>query len=287
MGSTKFTFYKVSVELANQTSLLAQGRSKNELVADAFNVNEPITFNHQGGTLAYLVHKVVGDYIVASLGKRSEAELSGPPSKGFELTTQEEWPHVLVIINTSAKQPLGQTIAIQWDNSVFREPVNQLRALVDARAAQNDKLDGYELVLASVATPDSFWDIVRSRTGRIQRLTFDLAAPNFLALNNALSASMKEIKEQFNATEATVSIGNPQGGLQIPTDSKFVQEAVEYATKGAGEIKLKVKEEGTLDAKKHRVTAQIATIDTEVIIKSDNVEQTRAICDKIFSCLEG
>ncbi|MDB5184972.1 MAG: hypothetical protein JWN38_780 [Candidatus Saccharibacteria bacterium] len=164
--------------------------------------------------------------------------------------------------------------------------MNQLKKYTEEVSGIKDVLDGYELIINSVTTRESFWDIVRAKTGRIQKLTFDLAAPNFLGLNTALSDSMREIKDQFNATKATVSIENPEGSLRIPNTSNFINEAVEYATGGAGDIKLKVQEEGIVDAKRNKVTAQIATVDTRVVIETDNVQTARTICDRLFSCLE-
>lgn len=286
MINTKFNFYKVSVELAVKMTLFREKLKNNELVSEAFSLEDPLTFVHQGQTLAYVMHNRVGDYIIGSLGKQSEAELSGPPSTGFAPILQDEWPHVLMIVNVSSRQPLGQTIAIQKDDRVFRHPKNQLQSLLEESCAQNQKLDGYELIVNSVTTKESFWDIVRSRTGSIQKLTFDLAAPNFLGLNDSLSKSMKEIKTQFNATKATVSIENPEGSLQIPKSSEFVQEAVNYATKGAGDIKLKVKEEGTVDAKRNKVTAQITAFDTRMVVEGENIQTVQAICDRLFLCLK-
>lgn len=286
MSQSKFTFYKVSVELADNLSLFREEKPKHQVVRDAFNVDEPIIFSHQGAVLAYVKHKTVGDYIIASLGKQSEAELSGPPSTGFQATVQEEWPHVLVIINTGPHQPVGQTIAVLKDGNVFKAPLNALRSLVDDMTANNELLDGYELILNSVSTKESFWEIIRSRTGRIQKLTFDLAAPNFLGLNDEISESMKKIKTQYNATKATVAIENPEGSLHVPKQDAFVEQAVNYATKGAGDIKLKVQEEGTINAKRNIVTASISTIDTKVVIESENPETVKDICDTLFSCLK-
>lgn len=285
MSSTKFTFYKISVELTENLSLFREDKPKNQVVIDAFTAEEPIIFSHQGAVLAYVQHKTVGDYIIASLGKQSETELSGPPSTGFESVTQEEWPHVLVVINTGSTQPLGQTVAIMKDGNVFKAPLNALRSLVDHIAATSSLLEGYELIPNSISTKESFWDIIRSKTGRIQRLTFDLAAPNFLGLNDEISESMKGLKNTYNATKATVAIENPEGSLHVPREDPFVQQAVNYATQGAGDIKLKVQSEGTINAKKNIVTASISTIDTKVVVESENPETVKSICDTLFSCL--
>jgi hypothetical protein len=286
MSVTRFNFYKISVERTQNISLFTDVRPKHQVVKDAFDVGEPITFMHRKILHAFVKHRVVGDYIIGSLGRQSETELSGPPSTGFEATVQEEWPHVLAIINTSDQQPFGQTIAIERDDTVFRSQISQLRALVEEMSATSSTLEGYELILNSVTTQESFWEIVRSRTGRIQKLTFDLAVPNFLGLNNVLSESLRQIKDDFNATNATVSIQNPEGNLSIPHSSTFVGEAVEYASAGAGDIKLQVANEGTVDAKRNKVTARIETVDTHVVVETENVETVKRICDTLFSCLE-
>lgn len=286
MSTSKFTFYKVSVEFTENLSLFTHHKPKNEIVRDAFNATEPITFSHHGSTLAFVKHRIAGDYIIASLGRQSEARLSGPPSTGFTETTQEEWPNVLVIINTSVQQPLGQTIAVMYDATVFKKPLSALRSYVDSATATNELLEGYELILHSVSKKESFWEIIRTRTGRIQKLTFDLAAPNFLGLNDEVSEGMKSIKKRYNATKATLSIENPEGSLIVPKGDQFVDQAANYATKGAGDIKLKVQEEGTISAKGVTVTATISTVDTKVVVESENPEMVKSICDRLFSCLK-
>lgn len=286
MSMAKFTFYKISVELANKISLLMEDKPKHQVVLEAFDVEEPIIFQHVGVTLAYVKHKRVGDYIIGSLGRQSETEVPGPPSTGFETATQEAWPHVLVIINVSSAQPLGQTVAVMMDGGVFRRPLSPLKSLVDNMTHTNELLDGYELIPNSVSRQETFWDIIKTRTGRIQKLTFDLAAPNFLGVHDELSESLRGIRDRYNATKATIAIENPEGSLQIPRDDDFVEQAVTYATSGAGDIKLKAKEEGPIDAKRQLVTASIQSLDTSVIVESDNPETVKRICDTVFSCLK-
>lgn len=286
MSASKFTFYKISVELAQQLPLFREEKPKHQVVKDAFDIEEPIMFSHHGAILGFVRYKTVGDYVIGALGRQTEAQLSGPPSTGFESITQEEWPHVLVIINISATQPLGQTIAVQKDGNVFKAPLNALRSLADEMVAKNHLLEGYELILNSVSTKASFWEIIRTRTGRIQKLTFDLAAPNFLGLDDEISDSMKKLKSHYNATKATIAIENPEGSLLVPKEDQFVQQAVNYATEGAGDIKLKVQDEGTINAKRNIITASIATIDTKVVIESENPETVKSICDTLFSCLK-
>lgn len=286
MPKSKFSFYKISVELAIKLTLFTQNKEKHQVVVDAFDVDEPVIFSHYGAVLAYVKYKTVGDYIIGALGRQSEAQLSGPPSTGFQAVTQEEWPHILIIINTSAKQPFGQTIAIEKDSRVFQEPLSALRSLTEEMVVKNELLQGYELLINSVSTKESFWEIIRSKTGRIQKLSFELAAPNFLGLNDEISQSMKDVKNHYNATKATVSIENPEGSLQVPKEDAFIQQAVNYATQGAGEIKLKVQEEGTIDAKRNKVTASIQSLDTRIIVESENIETVRTICDKLFLCLK-
>ena len=286
MRTTKFTLYKVSVELADKLSLFREEKPKHEVVKDAFDTDQPIIFEHQGSTLAYVKHKIVGDYIIASLGKQSEAELSGPPSTGFKAVSQEEWPHILVIVCVSPTQPLGQTIAVMKDSEIFSAPIHALRSLVSYMTPHNELLHGYELILSSLSRTESFWEIIKTRDGRIQRLSFDLAVPNFLGLNDEISKSMKTINRKYNATKATIAIENPEGSLHVPLQDEFVQEAVNYASEGAGDIKIKVQEEGVIDAKKNIITASISSLDAKMVIESEDPKIIKAVCDKLFSCLK-
>lgn len=285
MTKKSFNFYKIAVEPTDNLHLFAN-HDKGQIIKDAFTIEKPVEFVHFTVTYAYTKVAQHGDYIIGYLGKKSVAKIGGPPEKLFEPTTTESWKKVLMVVNTSTQQPYGQTIALQKDVSVFDTPLIQLNGLIKDMTLHNDKLDGYELIVNSVISEESFWKIVKSKTGKIEKLSFNLAAPNFLGLKTSLADSMRDVQKNYNATTAELIIGNPSGGLKVPEGDKFINEAVEYASGGQGDIQLEVLDEGKVDPKRNVVSAKIETMDTKILVESSDPETIKQICDTLFSCLK-
>ena len=290
MAQQRFHFFKVSVEdsATEQSTVINRLTDKGEILKALFHADKPIEFTHRKNQkLAYVIKCVVGDYIVASLGKKSEVNLSGPPETGFESKKQEEWPNVLLIINTSKEQPFGQTIAVQLNASVFEYPEFPIKSLVvelQKRSGLECVFD-YEFIVHGVKNESSFWDIVKKKSGKISKLTFDLATPNFLNLNDELSESLKQVRRDYNATSIETTLKNNNGGIFVPRSSQLINELVNYSNNGAGEIKIQTIDDGRISTTEYKTSTTIEQNEMRVVVEGNDLDKIKEICDSIYSCL--
>ena len=128
----KIQYYRIFVVKTKQLSLFddAQGAvSKADLIYEVFNVRQPFYFTAGSQRLVYVTQKDAGTYILGTLAKAARVNVQKPPEEDFATESIESWPHVPIIINTSADPSTGQSVIVGFNRSIFKNPIYQLRKL--------------------------------------------------------------------------------------------------------------------------------------------------------------
>jgi hypothetical protein len=276
----KVQFYRFVLNPATQVPLFKKEKKKKDMALEA--LGEKYSFDYRGSQLAYVFHRIEGDYLLGSLGKRATLTRSLPPEKDFQETKEENWPHCRVFVKADGDPEEGQTIAIEFKGYIFPEPLHQLRALADK---MNEELltpeYGYTLSVNPVTTKQDFWQLVEQHKAEIEEVEFTFNAPNLFHLENELEDELKDAQKEFaGMTHASVGFHSEGGALKIPKN-KFVNQSVDYISRGGGEYKLKFHKKGYVSSKKNVKSKNVEEVDVE--IESTDKNLFEHIFDKIFS----
>lgn len=281
----KAQYYRIFIESTKQLSLFSPAStSKKELIYRAFNVRQALHFKSGSQNLAFMTHTEAGPYIIGSLAKVARINIQKSPEENFATESIESWPHVPVIINTDSDPESGQSIIIGFNKSIFKNPLVQLRALAKLLTNLSLEEHGYEIAINNISEKDDFWNHIKEYEGMISSLTFDFEAPNLFNTKDSLNDELREARDEFKMTHAQVKLENSSGELNIPRDSEFVNQGLQYISDGGGGYKIKLKNKRTVSSGDATKTTTIE--ETEFEIVSRDRSTLEAYCDKLFLWLK-
>jgi hypothetical protein len=225
----KLVYFRIFVARATQLSLLDDNNlTKPELIEKAFTSSEePIYFSLGQRKFANVVHKVAPPYIYASLAKQSQVKIQHSPEEDFETEAIETWPNVPVIINTSGDQEAGQSVAVELNKAVFEFPHVQIRRLIVELNRLVLKNLGYEMAIHPITERNDFWQTVTQYAGHINSVEFEFSAPNLFGTNDSLNNELRDARDSFGMTTASIKLENSEGELRVPESSQFIKEGVQ------------------------------------------------------------
>ncbi|MCZ2474731.1 hypothetical protein G9H61_04700 [Aquirufa ecclesiirivi] len=148
-------------------------------------------------------------------------------------------PYCYVIFNNN---PAIQKIAISENIDAFSKPETVKNIL---KKVFNRDLEKYGLNIEIEQMFDSinFWEIVNRYSNQIMLVNFKFIKPNLANISNSLPEDFKKFAEKVNSHESHIIIKAPQNGAldNISKENPEVNGLVDYSSKGAGSIKLKIK----------------------------------------------
>lgn len=279
----KFSYFRISLEpVTKQTLFDSKTPQKIDVLRKIFKEESKYEYTVQGRRIGFVSRRVVGDYVLAKLGRKGHVKLNSPPEKKFTSHDEEHWPVCTMLINTSSDRKKGQSIALEVNTQIFPRPVLQLERFAK-KLTDKTISDGYLVVIEPITRKESFWQKVEKTQGSLQDLEFVFDAPNLFNAGDKLSEELKAVRDQFGATRTTVKLGNPEGKLTVPKDNDFVNQGVRHITKGGGQYKLRTKKR--LIKSDESVEASV-TEEVEVEISSDNEAQFIKACERVFQWLD-
>lgn len=281
----KFRYYRLFLEPIAQLSLLPQDAqlTKQEMLIRVFNPDKPLRFSSGSRNIVFMPKMMSEGYILGSLARRSSVTVIAPPEEDSKQESVLSWPFVNVIINTSNDPKSGQSVAIEFDQSIFQDTLPALKQLVH-EANKMLYAYGYEAAINPINKRQDFWDIVSSAKGKIKDLTFTFNAPNLFQTDDKLNDELREATRSFMMTKATIQLENPEGNIVVPESNSFIKQSVQYIADGGGEYKIKAKGRRTYSSTDSVQTREFDEVELEVSIQN---EQTFSkFCDKLFLWLK-
>lgn len=234
-----FNVYRYFLNPTSQQTLFGGNVSRKDLLNQVF--DKKYSFSWRGTELGFVPERRVDNYIYGKIGKRSTLKITLPPDKNFEEQSKEHWPNCDIYISIDGDNNFGQKILIQQERSIFTNPLNQLKELINS--INTSILDtGYEFSVNAVTKNQDFWEIIRANEGTINSIEFDFAVPNLFAIDDSLNEDLKQAQKDYGATHATLAFRNESGFLTVkPTD--LIVQGASYVSKGGGEYKIRAKKE--------------------------------------------
>ena len=159
-------------------------------------------------------------------------------NENFRKERIENWPNVTIIINND---PQKQLIAISRNSRAF----SSCAVVADiVKHAFNSKLKSYQVKMHIEPLFDKkdFWKYVEKFENKLTSVRFELISPNMANISNTLTVNLKQLNKETNSHRTNVEVNSPDGtALEIEKDNEMVNGLVEYASKGGGDISIKVR----------------------------------------------
>lgn len=234
----KFIFFGFSLNQNTQLQLFTPEKSKNEIFWDILSDN--MEYKHYSD-VKYVFDKKVDNYIVGQIWRKSSKTITEFKNDWFEDKKTTHYPHSLVIFNISEDyKTWWHRLMLEWKTEVFKNPIDQIKFFENIL---NTKLQSfwYSLSFYPLFDECNFWKYIDSNSWKIEKLTFSYSVPNFLHLKTTLSQDLKDAQKRTSITNATVILENKNGSLDIKQWDEFIDQSVEYASKGAWEFRIKLR----------------------------------------------
>lgn len=183
-------------------------------------------------------------------------------TQNFENLIIDNEPYVYIIINNDENI---QKIAISENFEAFSS--TEVVKNILKKVLQKD-LTRYGLSIEIEQLFDSvnFWKYVNSHKDQITYINFQYIKPNLANISGSLPEDFRNFADNVNSHESHLTIKAPTNGKldNIDKSNKDINGLVEYASNGAGSIKLKVKNlRKQLNTKENPIIVQVDQIDIE------------------------
>jgi len=173
--------------------------------------------------------------IFGRIGRQVLSDENAPPDEGFEDVVRDAWKASVLIIDPR-KHSDGQKAAFQCRPGVG-SPFSILKSfLMHVSTAIEDA--PFFIEAKHITDPSGFWDFVRQHDGEITSITLEFVAPNMFGIGDDYDKEWEELKANEKALRVKNQIESEYG---LNPCTPRVEKAVEYASKGGGEISAKTR----------------------------------------------
>lgn len=150
----------------------------------------------------------------------------------------ENWPHIEAYI---LNKPDDQLIIIQERATAFANTDTVANIIFRGTRSALDKI-GLSLQIEPLFNESYFWGLVSQYSNRITWVEFEFITPNMANISKALANTLKSLGKETNAVREQLTLrSDPSSSLDLAQSNETIQGLVEYTSKGAGDIKLKIK----------------------------------------------
>lgn len=183
-------------------------------------------------------------------------------TKDFQTSTIENEPYSYVIINND---PEVQKIAISDNIEAFSSPdvVKNILKKIFVRDLEKYSLN---IEIEQLFNAVNFWKHVDQHKNELTYLNFQFIKPNLANISSSLPDDFRNFAENVNSHESHITLKAPEKGRleNIDKNNLEINGLVDYASKGAGSIKLKVKKiRKILSTKENPIILQVEDIQIE------------------------
>lgn len=218
------------LEMFEKESRELRKQKKNEYFTDALDQLEDFD---DGKHVCKLFYKNEENYIF-KIGQRKTTTISDEKLKEH-FTEDHPWIFVLI-----SNHPEVQTILISENPIAFSKPVVVKNFLNKVLGEYLDH-KGLELSIEPKFKKKEFWSIVGNNP--ISKIDFTIVKPNMARISKNLSKALKEAIETVDSHTSHISFkAADKGSLNnIKPTNKDINEMVNYASEGGGNISVKMK----------------------------------------------
>jgi hypothetical protein len=189
--------------------------------------------------------------VAGFIGRRTETLKAQGPEHLFALAPSKEWNAAFLVVDT---RPDQQVVAIEKKHDVGASH-SVLEHLADSKLKQYRKT-AWHVDIEYISNAEDFFEVAKKYLGQITELSFTFHPPNGLRGWDEFKELDRIGKQQTNAEKSEYAFKNKSGGI-VP-EGEFVNNALEYASEGAGVTKLKAGKRTVYNSRQHKETVEVS-----------------------------
>jgi hypothetical protein len=247
---------------SSQTSLFPENKlsledikeQKNIFFAEELNILD----NDKKSPHPLKLHFKEGNYYLFKIAQRKTTTIT----KNFQTSTIDNEPYSYVIINND---PKVQKIAISDNSEAFSNP-DVIKNILKKIFIRDLEKHGLNIEIEQLFSAVNFWKYVDRHKDELTYLNFQFIKPNLANISSSLPDDFKAFAENVNSHESHIILKAPKKGRleNIDKNNSEINGLVDYASKGAGSIKLKVKKiRKTLNTDENPIVLQVEDLQIE------------------------
>jgi len=190
-------------------------------------------------------HKRVDLHIKVNLVQEDFFQIELAPSRPLTRETAdsrrekvENWPHIHAYI---LNRQDDQLLIIQERATAYANTDTVAKIILRGTRGALDKI-GISLQIEPLFNESYFWDLVNQYNNQITWVEFEFITPNMANISKAIADTLKTLGKETNAVREQLTLrSDPLSSLDITPSNAIIQGLVDYTSKGAGDIKLKIK----------------------------------------------
>ena len=144
------------------------------------------------------------------------------------------YPNCKIFIDTQ-----HQIMVIEKNLEVAKN-ITKIKDMIAKVISKDISSFGYTLYIELVTKAADFWSYVNENSKNLKSIEFTLVYPNFLDGYDTAKDFVTAFGK-YNPQIVTTRIANEEGHLRIPENRKFINDALGYASSGAGNWKVTAK----------------------------------------------
>ena len=191
--------------------------------------------NHKRVELHISVEEIQKDFFLIQLAPSRPLTRETADSRREKV---ENWPHIDAYILNNQDD---QLLIIQERVTAFANTDTVANIILRGTRGVLDKI-GLSLQIEPLFDESYFWGLVNQYSNRITWVEFEFVTPNMANISKTLVNTLKNLGKETNAVREQLTLrSDPLSSLDITPSNELIQGLVEYTSKGAGDIKLKIK----------------------------------------------
>ncbi len=206
---------------------------KNEFFAEALNHLPKVS--HKRVEVSVLIREIQQDFFRIHLAPSRPLTRE---TTDFRREKVENWPHIDAYV---LNKPEDQLLIIQDRPTAFTNTDTVANIILRSTRGALDKI-GLSLQIEPLFNEAYFWDLVNQYNNKITWVEFDFVTPNMANISKTLASTLKSLGKDTNAVKEQLTLrSDPSSSLDISHNNPTIQGLVDYTSRGAGDIKLKIK----------------------------------------------
>lgn len=206
---------------------------KNEFFAEALNHLPKVS--HKRVEVNVLIQEIQQDFFRIHLAPSRPLTRE---TTDFRREKVENWPHIDAYV---LNKPEDQLLIIQDRPTAFTNTDTVANIILRSTRGALDKI-GLSLQIEPLFNEAYFWDLVNQYNNKITWVEFDFFTPNMANISKTLASTLKSLGKDTNAVKEQLTLrSDPSSSLDISHNNPTIQGLVDYTSRGAGDIKLKIK----------------------------------------------
>lgn len=192
-------------------------------------------FRHRGLEIKHKVEYHAAEWFVFKLGAHKSVDRD---TEEFRKERIESWPNVTVVVHND---PDTQVISISRNQRAFSS-TSSVAKLFERTLTPPLRAYGLTIQIREQFEKNNFWSVVKAHKGKVNRVRFEMIAPNMANISRVLKVDLRQLNRDSNCQKTNLELeALPGAALEITEKNDLIDGCVEYASLGGGDIAIKIR----------------------------------------------